>query len=115
MSVAGWLVAILGLFSLLTSLIAIFVVLWGSVLLCIGVWLLGPRIDFDKDQQSVIFKHFWTNVRVPLSDVVALQVIPGTFVDSDHATFGGHQLNLICGQGSESVSYTHLDVYKRQS
>ena len=86
-SVAGWIVLPLGLLGLLTHPAAALLVLWGGVMLFIGVWLLGPRFEFNTARRELIVRHFWRTRRRPLSSILAVQVIPaGRFQSGSQET-----------------------------
>ena len=109
-SVAGWIVLPLGLLGLLNHPAAMLLVMWGGVMLFMGVWLLGPRYRFDTGAAELTVRHFWRTRRRPLADIVAVQVIAaGRFQSGarsysgpqkDH-TFSSYQMNLILDDPSE--------------
>ena len=82
LSVAGWIVLPLGLLGLLSHPAALLIVLWGGVMLFMGVWLLGPRFRFDTNVGQLTVRHFWRTRRRPLADIVAVQVIAAGLFES---------------------------------
>lgn len=102
---AGWIVLPLGLLGVLDHPAALLLVLWGAVMLFMGVWLLGPSFRFDTAAAQLTVRHFWRTNRRPLSDIVAVQVIAaGRFRSGSAETeyhFSSYQMNLILNDPKE--------------
>jgi hypothetical protein len=114
----GWPVLILGMLGLVTfftepsaaNLVGtVLFLLWGGVIGFMGVWLLGPRYRFDMSVRQLTIRHCWRTRRLPLRDIVAVQVIDAGMFESGMAEHGGgplvvfssHQLNLVLDRPDE--------------
>lgn len=79
------------------------ILLWGGVMLFMGVWLIGPRNRFDTATGQLTIRHFWRTRRRPLSEIIAVQVINAGKFESGYVEHGGgpervftsYQLNLV--------------------
>jgi len=106
-SVAGWIVLPLGLLGLFTHPAASLLVLWSGIMLFMGIWLLGPCYRFDTGAaQLLTVRHFWRTRRLPLADILAVQVIDAGWFgsgsdESDGEAFASYQMNLILDNPNE--------------
>lgn len=95
---------------------ALLLVLWGGIMFFMGIWLHGLRFHFDAASGQLSMRFFLWSRQLPLSEIVAIQVIEaGRFASGSANHFGGprtvfssYQLNLILqNQGEQRlfVSY----------
>ena len=81
----------------------------------IGIFAMNKAFRFERDKDNEIrFLPIRNMEQVTLNDLVGYQLQKDLLVENTRAFVEGRNANNVLLYGDSAVSYTHLDVYKRQ-